>query len=352
MQLFYNADSGFTSNGVDPSWLALFEDLDGQFGNHEMEFIKDFVQNYSEPQPTQPVGAPMRQISSLLSPRTRSHTPRFSLFRRTARTQPPQVAPNRPMKPVLEDDQISPQAPTHAPPAKPLRSIPQHGDVPLPQEIELKHTKEETQYSRPRYSLVFRSPITIYFLLNMRFDRKPPPSPRLLSHSISRNRSTPSSIIPSRSASSAARTRALIQRQESHTTQIIVRPTSISGAVHEDEVESLTPDANQTMQLPSQGSPDDTPSWILVSRKPHAPKKSEDPQFMARMANIRRQTDESDASSTGSTPPVSLIGTQYSITSSAFSQSLSVTSFPPIVEFPPAPVFMDEIPEGLIRKVK
>ena len=150
-------------NGVDPSWTALFEDLDGHFGNHEMEFVKNFVQNYSE---LQLVGAPRRKITLLPHPSTRSQSgvPRIQLFRRTARTRPPPVPSDGPVRPVieLEDDKSPP--PTHAPPAKPLPSIPpDHRDLPFSREMELKQIRKETRYSHLRYSSVFRSARSPFF---------------------------------------------------------------------------------------------------------------------------------------------------------------------------------------------
>ena len=75
-------------------------------------------------------------------------------------------------------------------------------------------------------------------------------------------------------------------------------------------------------------------------------------EFMEQMADIRRQTNDSDASSTSSAPRVSLIVPRVSVSSSAFSQSLSVSSAPRVVEFPPTPVFKDEVPETVMRKVR
>jgi len=77
-----------------------------------------------------------------------------------------------------------------------------------------------------------------------------------------------------------------------------------------------------------------------------------DPQFMAHMADIRRQNNGFDADSTGTTPWVSFIVPRFSVMSTPFSESLSVASLPPVVEFPPTPVFKDEIPEGIMRRVK
>ena len=128
-------------------------------------------------------------------------------------------------------------------------------------------------------------------------------------------------------------------------------PAPTHEHVNEDKPKSLTPDASQTARLPSQSSENGTASWIMASRTPHAPKKPVDSQVMAHMADIRRQTNGSDDISAGSTPPVSLIVPRISVTSSAFSQSLSVASAPPVVGFPPTPVFKDEIPAGVMGKI-
>ena len=197
-----------------------------------------------------------------------------------------------------------------------------------------------------------------FLLLMVIFYRESPPSPVVLSHSISRNKSISPSVVPSRSASSATTTGTLIRRQGSHKDQTGGLPPTPTREVVDDKVddaESEIPEANQTqtLQPPSQRLQHGTAAWILASRTVHAPKKPVDTQFMAYMADIRRQleTNESDAGSTGSTPPVSLIVPRDSVTSSAFSQSLSISSSPPIVEFPPTPVFKDEIPEQIMRMI-
>ena len=134
-----------------------------------------------------------------------------------------------------------------------------------------------------------------------------------------------------------------------------VDPSSTSYEVgHEDELEYLTSNANQTAQLLPQNSERGTAPWILASRKFHAPKKAVDIQFMAHMADLRQQSN--GTSSTSSTPQtresMALLGSPVSIASSAFSQSFSITSPPPAVEFPPTPVFADQIPEGFMRKLE
>jgi hypothetical protein len=113
----------------------------------------------------------------------------------------------------------------------------------------------------------------------------------------------------------------------------------------EDEPEYFKPNANQTAQPPPQKSECGTAPWILASHQPHAPKKPVDVQFIARMADLRQQTN--GTSSTSSTPQaresMALLGSPVSIASSAFSQSFSIASLPPAVEFPPTPVFMDQL---------
>jgi len=70
---------------------------------------------------------------------------------------------------------------------------------------------------------------------------------------------------------------------------------------------------------------------------------------MGSMADIWRQNG---TNSMDSTPPVSLILPRFSYASFAVSHSLCVASLPPVVEFPPTPVFKDEIPEGIMQMVK
>lgn len=82
---------------------------------------------------------------------------------------------------------------------------------------------------------------------------------------------------------------------------------------------SSTTSANQTAQLPLTNSEHGTAPWISAWRKLRVPKKSMDDQFVARMADF---------------------------------QSSSVVSPPSTVEFPPTPVFTDQIPESLMQTVK
>ena len=119
----------------------------------------------------------------------------------------------------------------------------------------------------------------------------------------------------------------------------------------EDKLDSLISNPKQTTQPPSQSDERSTPPWILASRELHPPKKPVDFQFIAYMADLRRQIH--GTSSTSSTPQSSLLlGTPISIASTAFSPSSSIASPPQAVEFPPTPVFTDDIPEEFMRKVE
>ena len=88
----------------------------------------------------------------------------------------------------------------------------------------------------------------------------------------------------------------------------------------------------------------------ILNRTEH--KKPMDPEFLACMADLRRQTEGS--SSTSSTPRASLylLGSSDSIASSVFSESFSVASLPPVVEFPPTPVFTDQIPAEIMQELE
>ena len=131
----------------------------------------------------------------------------------------------------------------------------------------------------------------------------------------------------------------VIQQEESQSMDL---PFPTSETVSEDEVKS---DITQTVKVPSQRS------WILASHIPHASKKPVD-EFMTYMADCQRQTNDLDESSTNSSPRVSRIIPCCSITSSAFSQSLSISLPPPgAVFFPLTPMFKDEFPKGIMQRV-
>ena len=192
----------------------------------------------------------------------------------------------------------------------------------------------------------FVPPVHDSLFLSVKASRTSPPLPVHPSHSISSDMLISSSIILSHSASSANSTGTLIQQQKSPRNRSVDLPSPTSEAVHECEAES---DSNQTVQLPSQSSDDGTAGWILVSRTPRSPKKHVDAQFMAHMARVWRQ----NTNSTSLTPRDSLmLCASDTLLSATFSQSLSVASLPPVVEFPPTPVFKDEIPEGIMERIK
>jgi hypothetical protein len=176
----------------------------------------------------------------------------------------------------------------------------------------------------------------------------PPITPFIPPSPISQNEPPSYAMTLPRSASSA-----INATPTAREIQPVDPPTSYEVG-HEDEPEYLTPNANQTAQLLPQNSERGAAPWILASRKLHAPKKAVDVQFMARMADLRQQSN--GTSSTSSTPQtresMALLGSPVSIASSAFSQSFSITSPPLAVEFPPTPVFADQIPEGFMRKLE
>jgi hypothetical protein len=119
-----------------------------------------------------------------------------------------------------------------------------------------------------------------------------------------------------------------------------------------DEPESpTTSDESQAVEPPSQSSQRDPAPWILASRKINVPQPL-DPEFLLHMAGLRRQFDGASLKSTNSTLQILGLGSCVSLDSTVFSDSCSVLSLPLDVEFPPTPVFRDEIPQGLITKVE
>ncbi|KIY61429.1 PH domain-like protein, partial [Cylindrobasidium torrendii FP15055 ss-10] len=73
----YDADTGFTSKGVDPSWTAFLSSLEGQGIDkeviaQEMDFIKDFVRQHPEPakkaKPSKPPPPPSRKAAEPPAP--------------------------------------------------------------------------------------------------------------------------------------------------------------------------------------------------------------------------------------------------------------------------------------------
>jgi hypothetical protein len=121
----------------------------------------------------------------------------------------------------------------------------------------------------------------------------------------------------------------------------------------EDELESpTTSDDNQTVEPPFQSSQRDPTPWILASRKLHLPQKPLDAEFMLHLAALRRQCDSASLSSTNST--LQILGSCDSLDPAGFSDSSSVASLPleDEDEFPPTPVFRDEIPKAFMTKVE
>ena len=106
--------------------------------------------------------------------------------------------------------------------------------------------------------------------------------------------------------------------------------------------------ANQTAHVPSRNPQRGIAPWILASRELHATRKPIDAEFMAHMENLQRKTVGTSLSSPSSSPPsrqISLIG------SPMISEPCSLMSSPPPrTGFSPTPVFIDEIPNGLIRE--
>ena len=113
---------------------------------------------------------------------------------------------------------------------------------------------------------------------------------------------------------------------------------------------SFQPYKNQAVEPPFQGSRRDPAPWILASRKLRLPKKPLDAEFLLRMAGLRRQIDGASVRSTNST--LQILGSFFSPDSTVPSDSFSVLSLPLEDDFPPPPVFRDEIPEDLMTKIE
>ena len=166
----YDADSGFTSKGVDPSWTALLGNLEGQLGKevvaNNMDFIKDFIRSYSERQQNQPVDANRSRSPPPLPPRTTSQNGAATtrLSHTASRTKSPQVSPHRSRGPIIEDDETPPPlpprrpTPTHGPPPLFERPLPpQPSEPPLPRDVEANSINKGIHHSRLPHSSVFRS---------------------------------------------------------------------------------------------------------------------------------------------------------------------------------------------------
>lgn len=124
-----------------------------------------------------------------------------------------------------------------------------------------------------------------------------------------------------------------------------------------DESETQTTHFQSQRSLHEHGR---TASWVTASRNRNhnpdsAPKKPTDFEFIASMAHQRQRQTHGASSSGGastSSGSLALLGSPVPASSSIFS-SLSELSFlspDPVVEFPPTPVFRDEVPEGLFLR--
>ena len=80
------------------------------------------------------------------------------------------------------------------------------------------------------------------------------------------------------------------------------------------------------------------------------PQQPLDAEFLLRMAGLRRQFDGTSLRSTN--PTLQILGSFVSLDSSVPSDSCSVLSLLVENEFPPTPVFRDEIPKQLMTKVE
>jgi hypothetical protein len=112
---------------------------------------------------------------------------------------------------------------------------------------------------------------------------------------------------------------------------------------------SFQPDKNQAVEPPSQSSRRGPALWILASRKLHLPEKPLNAEFRLRMADLRRQFDGTSSKSTNSS--LQILGSFVSLDSTVPSDSCSVPSLHLKHEFPPTPVFRDELTKELMAKV-
>jgi hypothetical protein len=130
------------------------------------------------------------------------------------------------------------------------------------------------------------------------------------------------------------------------------RRDHVNPREHPLPLSSFHPEENQAVKPPTQSSRRDPAPWILASRKPHPhmPQKPLDAEFLLRMAGLRRQFDGASLRSTNSS--LQILGSFVSLSSTVPSDSFSVLSLLPEDEFPPTPVFRDEIPKQLMTKVK
>ena len=153
-----------------------------------------------------------------------------------------------------------------------------------------------------------------------------------------------SPVFPLRAAS-------IVNPQYEDTLQNLLRTTlhHINPGEHPLPSGSFQPDENQAVEPPFQSSRRDPAPWILASRKLHFPQEPLDAEFILRMAGLRRQFDDASLRSTNST--LQILGSFVSLDSTVPSDSCSVLSLPLEDDFPPMPVFRDEILKELVTKV-
>ncbi|KAF8154607.1 hypothetical protein B0H34DRAFT_772279 [Crassisporium funariophilum] len=155
----YDAESGFSSKGVDPSWTALLDDLEGSgVGKDDiarnMEFIKTFVREYTEetvapkkPKKPKPPPPPSRSrhtandsngsTSSPISATPHAPPPPPSRAQNgppLPPSRPPAPPARKPNPPVIAPRPTTPQTPQMptSPPPPPRRPAPQTNFPPPP----------------------------------------------------------------------------------------------------------------------------------------------------------------------------------------------------------------------------
>ncbi|KXN82939.1 hypothetical protein AN958_02022 [Leucoagaricus sp. SymC.cos] len=131
----YDADTGFSSKGIDPSWLALLENLEGKGISREviakeMDFIKTFVgHNQDAPKKKSkppPPPAPNRRSQVPNGGLTKPPSPRLAPVRTS---QPPPAPQRQPQPPPAPQRQSQPPPPAlqrtqPTPPPAPQRAQP------------------------------------------------------------------------------------------------------------------------------------------------------------------------------------------------------------------------------------
>ncbi|KAH9965310.1 hypothetical protein BC827DRAFT_1355591 [Russula dissimulans] len=127
----YDAEKGFTSSGVDPSWMAFLNDLE-RHGIDEaviaenMDFIKSFVRDAQKSEAA-PNGESKKKKPPPPAPRRAVHT-RQDSSSLTATPPPPAPPPLPPSRGTPRASPSPASAPTFAPP--PPRASPSHASAP------------------------------------------------------------------------------------------------------------------------------------------------------------------------------------------------------------------------------